>query len=194
MDPARIESLRDPAIYPEKPDAVEILQTHLSVVVLAGSSAYKFKKETRLPFADFTDRDRRRWFCEEEVRLNRRLCPEIYKEVVELRRDASGCLRLGGEGDLVDVVTAVAETEVAVETLVSVRDLTVSANHLQLVRGVSFDIHPGERVAMVGESGSGKTTLGLASLRLLPADGKVVYLGQDIARLPAKLLRPLRRC
>jgi len=95
MDPARIESLRDPAIYPEHPDRVEIVQTHLSVVVLAGASAYKFKKAIRLPFADFTDPERRRWFCAEEVRLNRRLCPEVYVGVADLRRDASGRLRLG---------------------------------------------------------------------------------------------------
>jgi aminoglycoside phosphotransferase family enzyme/predicted kinase len=102
MDPSRIESLRDPAIYPEKPDAVEILQTHLSVVVLAGASAYKFKKAIRLPFADFSDLERRRWFCGEEVRLNRRLCPAIYEGVVELRRDGAGRLRIGGVGELVD--------------------------------------------------------------------------------------------
>ncbi len=102
MDPSRIESLRDPAIYPEKPDAVEILQTHLSVVVLAGASAYKFKKAIRLPFADFSDLERRRWFCSEEVRLNRRLCPAIYEGVVELRRDGAGRLRIGGVGELVD--------------------------------------------------------------------------------------------
>ena len=52
--------------------------------------------------------------------------------------------------------------------LVSVRDLTVSTNHLQLVRGVSFDIHPGERVAMVGESGSGKSVTARALMRLDP--------------------------
>jgi aminoglycoside phosphotransferase family enzyme/predicted kinase len=102
MDPARIESLRDPAIYPERPESVAILQTHLSVVVLCGDRAYKFKKAIRLPFADFTDPERRRWFCQEEVRLNRRLCPGIYEGVVELRRDASGQLSLGGAGELVD--------------------------------------------------------------------------------------------
>jgi aminoglycoside phosphotransferase family enzyme/predicted kinase len=102
MDPSRIELLRDPAIYPEKPDAVEILQTHLSVVVLAGAGAYKFKKSIRLPFADFTDPERRRGFCSEEVRLNRRLCPGIYDGVVDLRRDESGRLRIGGAGEVVD--------------------------------------------------------------------------------------------
>ncbi len=102
MDPEQIALLRDPALYPEHPEVVEILQTHLSVVVLGGASAYKFKKSIRLPFADFSEPERRRWFCEEEVRLNRRLCPEIYEGVVGVRRDPTGRLRFGGEGELVD--------------------------------------------------------------------------------------------
>jgi aminoglycoside phosphotransferase family enzyme/predicted kinase len=102
MDPARIEALRDPAIYPEGADSVEILQTHLSVVVLSGDRAYKFKKAIRLPFADFTSLEKRRQFCEEELRLNRRLCPEIYEEVVALRSDDQGRLRIGEYGEIID--------------------------------------------------------------------------------------------
>jgi aminoglycoside phosphotransferase family enzyme/predicted kinase len=102
MDPARIEKLRDPAIYPEQVDSVEILQTHLSVVVLSGDRAYKFKKAIHLPFADFTSLEQRRHFCEEELRLNGRLCPEIYESVVMLRSDEDGGLRIGETGEIVD--------------------------------------------------------------------------------------------
>lgn len=101
MDPARIERLRDPAIYPEGVESVEILQTHLSVVVLSGDRAYKFKKAIHLPFADFTSLEQRRHFCEEELRLNRRLCAEIYEAVVELRFD-EGRLSIGDTGEIVD--------------------------------------------------------------------------------------------
>src|SRR5690606_27402796 len=102
MDPARIEQLRDPAIYPEKAESVEILQTHLSVVVLSGDRAYKFKKSIHLPFADFTSVEQRRHFCEEELRLNRRLCPEIYESVVALRTEGEGRLQIGDTGEIVD--------------------------------------------------------------------------------------------
>jgi aminoglycoside phosphotransferase family enzyme/predicted kinase len=102
MDPARIEQLRDPAIYPEGAESVEILQTHLSVVVLSGDRGYKFKKAIHLPFADFTSLEQRRFFCEEELRLNRRLCPEIYESVVALRADDEGRLRIGDTGAIVD--------------------------------------------------------------------------------------------
>ncbi len=102
MEPERIEELNDPAIYPERSDSVVILQTHLSVVVLSGDSAYKFKKAIVLPFADFSSLEKRRFFCEEELRLNRRLCPEIYESVVELRRDEAGTMQLGGSGEIID--------------------------------------------------------------------------------------------
>lgn len=101
MDPACIEQLRDPAIYPEQAESVEILQTHLSVVALSDDRAYKFKKAIHLPFADFTSLEQRRRFCEEELRLNRRLCPEIYEAVVALRFD-EGRLRIGDTGEIVD--------------------------------------------------------------------------------------------
>lgn len=103
MNPERIEQLRDPAIYPERPEDVGILQTHLSVVCLVGDSAYKLKKSIQLPFADFSTLEKRRFFCEEELRLNRRLCPEWYREVVALHRDSAGALSFGdAAGEIVD--------------------------------------------------------------------------------------------
>lgn len=96
-----IQGLRDPAAFPHATDDLEVLQTHISVVVLAGPFAYKVKKPLDLGFLDFTTLERRRHFCEEEVRLNRRLAPEIYLGVVPLFRTAEG-LRVGdrpGEGN-----------------------------------------------------------------------------------------------
>lgn len=84
MHPESIQRLADPSIYPERPESVEIIQTHLSVVVLAGDAAYKFKKPVRLPFADFSTLEKRLEACRAEVDLNRRLCPEIYLGVVAL--------------------------------------------------------------------------------------------------------------
>ncbi len=99
MDRARMEDLRNPLVYPERPEAVELLQTHLSVVCLAGESAYKLKKSIRLPFADFSTLEKRKHYCEEELRLNRRLCPQVYRGVIPLRRAADGTLSFAGEGD-----------------------------------------------------------------------------------------------
>ena len=56
----------------------ELIETHISWVLLAGDSAYKFKKPVQLPFVDYSALQARRHFCEEELRLNRRLAPSLY--------------------------------------------------------------------------------------------------------------------
>ncbi len=70
------EALRDPSVYGVA--EVELRETHISWVYLAGERAYKLKKPVRLPFVDYGTEERRREMCEEEVRLNRRLAPDLY--------------------------------------------------------------------------------------------------------------------
>jgi aminoglycoside phosphotransferase family enzyme/predicted kinase len=96
-----IEKLSDTAAYPHAPDGVEVLQTHISVVFLAGSFAYKIKKPVDLGFLDFSTLEKRRHFCDEEVRLNRRLAPAVYLGVVPVTGDAKG-LRIEGTGEAVE--------------------------------------------------------------------------------------------
>ncbi len=77
-----INSLSRAEAYPQPAGAIEVHQTHISVVFLAGQFAYKIKKPVNLGFVDFSTVDRRKHFCEEEVRLNRRLAPQVYLGVV----------------------------------------------------------------------------------------------------------------
>ena len=80
-----VRSLRDPACYPHPLDApVRVIETHISQVLVGGGHAYKLKKPLDLGFLDFSTLERRRECCELEVRLNRRLAPEIYLEVVAI--------------------------------------------------------------------------------------------------------------
>lgn len=72
------DALRSPAAYPHRPDRVEVRETHISWIFLAGDLTYKLKKPLSLPFVDYSTPERRRFMCEEEVRLNRPLAPEIY--------------------------------------------------------------------------------------------------------------------
>jgi uncharacterized protein len=96
-----IEALRDPAAFPHAAGEMEVHHTHISVVVLAGAFAYKVKKPVDLGFLDFTTLEKRRYFCSEEVRLNRRLAPDVYLDVVPLTARDGG-LRVGGEGEPVE--------------------------------------------------------------------------------------------
>src|SRR6201998_113294 len=71
--------------------------------------------------------------------------------------------------------------------------LRKTVGHIKAVDGVSFAVRKGETLGVVGESGSGKTTLGLALLRLISSDGRIVFLGKDIQGLRFKEMRPFRR-
>ena len=93
-----IETLSKPESYPHPVDAVDVRQTHISVVFLAGAFAYKLKKPVNLGFLDFTTLEKRRHFCEEEVRLNRRLAKSVYLGVVPITADG----HIEGNGETVD--------------------------------------------------------------------------------------------
>ena len=102
MELARlIEALSDAAAYPYPVGAVDVRHTHISVVFLAGVFAYKVKKPVNLGFLDFSTLDKRRNFCGEEVRLNRRLAPEVYLGVVPLTLAATG-VQVEGRGEAIE--------------------------------------------------------------------------------------------
>jgi aminoglycoside phosphotransferase family enzyme len=97
--PALIEALRRPEAYPHAPTGpVEVVQTHISVLFFAGDRVFKVKKPVRLDFLDYSTLESRRRFCDEEVRLNRRLAPNTYVGVVPIALDGSGGVRVGGKG------------------------------------------------------------------------------------------------
>lgn len=97
------EALSDPAAYPHSPDQIEFEHTHISLVAIAPPWVYKIKKPVDLDFLDFSTLEQRRHFCEEEVRLNRRLCEPIYEGVVPLVQTEAG-FRVEGDPDEGEVV------------------------------------------------------------------------------------------
>jgi uncharacterized protein len=98
---AKVDFLKNPASYDPPPAAVEVRETHMSWVFLAGPHAYKLKKPVRFPYLDFSTIQRREAAARAEIRLNRRLAADVYLGVVPLTR-AAGALALGGEGAPVD--------------------------------------------------------------------------------------------
>jgi aminoglycoside phosphotransferase family enzyme/predicted kinase len=100
-----IKQLSDRHAYPAAAavDVVEVRQTHISVVFLAGRYVYKVKKPLTLDFLDYGTLERRRHCCEEEVRVNRRLAPAVYLDVVPITRDPTGVrVEGGGPGEVVE--------------------------------------------------------------------------------------------
>jgi aminoglycoside phosphotransferase family enzyme len=98
----KVAALREPATYPDGAQSVEVVETHMSWVFLTEQFVYKLKKPARYDGLDCSRLETRHFFCQEEVRLNRRLAPAVYIDIVALRQDGQGRLRLGGEGEIVD--------------------------------------------------------------------------------------------
>ena len=88
--PALPQALLDPALYPHAAPAPQLIETHISWVVLAGEYAYKFKKPVRFAFLDYSTRAMRRAACRTEVELNARWAPDLYLGVSELVASAAG--------------------------------------------------------------------------------------------------------
>jgi hypothetical protein len=87
---------------------IRLLETHISWVLLTGDYAYKIKKPVNLGFLDFSTLGMRGHYCEEELRLNRRLAPELYLEVVTVR-GTPAAPHIGGEGPLLDYAVKMRE-------------------------------------------------------------------------------------
>lgn len=99
--PAFLQQLRISEAYPHPVNGIQMLETHISYVFLTGRFAYKIKKAVSLGFLDFTQLQQRRFFCEEELRLNRRLAPSLYLAVVPICETPCG-LRVGGTGPAIE--------------------------------------------------------------------------------------------
>jgi len=99
--PKVVKALLDPKAYPETPEQIELVQTQMSFVFLADDYVYKVKKPVNLGYLDYTSLDKRHFYCQREVELNRRLCPEVYLGVVPVTRGKGG-IRIGGQGEVIE--------------------------------------------------------------------------------------------
>jgi aminoglycoside phosphotransferase family enzyme len=99
--PSYIQYLQQESSYPHPAADVSLLQTHISFVLLAGEYVYKWKKPVDFGFLNFSTLEKRKYYCEQELQLNRRLCPDLYEELVSINSDGdSFCL--GGSGEIVE--------------------------------------------------------------------------------------------
>jgi aminoglycoside phosphotransferase family enzyme len=99
--PVLVEVLLKPDTYAHHPQKVELVQTQMSFLFLTGEYVYKVKKPVNLGYLDCTTLEKRRFFCRQEIELNKRLCPDIYLEVMPIV-NRRGQISLGGEGEIIE--------------------------------------------------------------------------------------------
>lgn len=96
-----IQALLNPAAYPHPVDNIELIETHISWVLLTGHYAYKIKKNIQFDFLDFSTLEKRHYYCDEELRFNGRFAPDLYLKVVPI----TGSLlkpHINGDGDIIE--------------------------------------------------------------------------------------------
>lgn len=103
------EALRNPESYDEVVEKVEVIETHISWVFLTGKYAYKVKKPVNFEFLDFTTLEKRKYYCEEEIRVNRPLSGDLYIGVVPITKDKENKIRVNGEGEVVEYAVKMRE-------------------------------------------------------------------------------------
>jgi aminoglycoside phosphotransferase family enzyme len=95
------KALLDPAVYPDHPESIRLTETHISLVFLTGEFVYKVKKPVDFGFLNFTSLEKRKYYCEQEVTLNRRLAPTLYLGVVDITEEGNR-ISLEGRGRPID--------------------------------------------------------------------------------------------
>lgn len=118
-DPIFITALLNSTAYPHRILNIELLQTHISWVLLTGDYAYKIKKPVNFGFLDFTSLAARKKYCEAELKLNRRFAPEIYLDVVPITQKGE-LVKVDGQGEVIDYAVKMVQfdqSQLAIEIL-----------------------------------------------------------------------------
>jgi uncharacterized protein len=190
--PPHLCALLHPQAYPHPVGEVQLIETHVSWVLLAGEFAYKIKRPVQYPFIDLRDSERRRFLCEEELRLNRRFAPELYLEVSCITSD-DGRARIAGEGALLESAVRMRrfDGEDALDRLLA--RFQVAHGELEAFGRQLADIHAGLPVAPTGSAwGRPAAIQALLARNLDECAGAARVFGAEDAVIG--LRRPLQDC
>jgi uncharacterized protein len=134
--PPVIRFLLAPSAYPHEASQPELVQTHISYVLLAGDYVYKIKKPVNFGFLDFTTLEKRLFFCQRELILNRRLCPSIYLDVVAITNEGHDTLALAGSGIPVEYAVKMARMPEERMMVKVIGRGEMTRNHLDRIIGI----------------------------------------------------------
>jgi hypothetical protein len=97
-----IKLMHQTSCYPHIVKKIQTIQTHISYVILTGDIAYKIKKAVKFRFLDFSTLENRKKYCNEELKLNQQLCPEIYRDVVPITKEKDNRIMVDGKGEVIE--------------------------------------------------------------------------------------------
>jgi aminoglycoside phosphotransferase family enzyme/predicted kinase len=146
QQPALILSMMRPEVYGHPVEKCQLIETHISWVILTGPYAYKIKKPVNLGFLDFSRLEKRHFYCDEEVRLNRRLAAQIYLEVVPITGSTEHP-SLAGEGPVIEYAVKMVQfpQQAQLDRLLDAGKLR--STHIDAIAQMIADFHRDTEVA-----------------------------------------------
>lgn len=146
QDHLSIEELLVPAAFPHPVTRLQLVETHISWIVLTGSFAYKIKKPVHYDFIDASTLERRRFLCAEELRLNLRLAGDLYAGVVAIARE-DGRLSVGGRGEPLEFAVKMRQFDPAQELAAHLEQGDVTPQDMSSIAALLADFHARTAVA-----------------------------------------------
>jgi len=136
-----IDDLVDPSALPDKTTKVSVVQTHISIVFIGDQFVYKVKKPVNFGFLDFSTLEKRKYYCQQELELNRRLSKDIYLDVLPVTMEGVRYTLLGKGGEAVDYAVKIKRIpdEKLMKEVFSKGDLT--KGHLEQLADVLGEFH-----------------------------------------------------
>ena len=139
---------------------IDTIETHISWVLLTGELVYKIKKPVDLGFVDFTTLEKRRHFCFEELRLNKRLAPELYVDVVTLTKHGGG-VEVNGTGAVIDYAVRLRQFDQHHQLDVLISEHKLLFEHIDQLANIIADFHQAvERAPLDSNFGKPETAHG----------------------------------
>lgn len=135
-----LDTLKSEEAYPHETSKIEFIETHISWLFLTGQYVYKIKKPVKFSFLDFSTLEKRKFFCEEELRLNRRLSPEIYLSVEELCQQ-EGRLNFKKQGFLQDYAVKMKQLPKESKMDLLLKENKVMPEHVKEIAEIISDFH-----------------------------------------------------
>ena len=165
MSEVLVHALLDPDVYSHPVHDLQLIETHISWVILTGPFVYKIKKPIDLGFLDFSTLDKREFFCARELELNKRLAPQLYLTVVSITGSAQRPA-IDGDGEVIEYAVKMAQfpQEAQLDRMLHTGKLTqfhisatadkVAEFHLHLVNSHLADKYgsPGQVLAPIKEN------------------------------------------
>lgn len=142
-----ILSIREHTVFNHQVTRFRLIETHISYVLLTGPYAYKFKKPVDLGFLDFSTLDRRKYFCGEEIRLNKRLAPGLYIDVVRFTGTPDRPV-LNGSGPVLEYAVRMEQFAEDEQALVLLRDGKFTGGHIEQLARQLAEFH--KKIAVAG--------------------------------------------